>query len=79
MTIETLSALCLAALATGMFALPKGRSPLAFGLGATADADIDLLASHVATGGDARTTFYFTPAGKGTGRDGPMLGLKTNY
>jgi len=38
-----------------------------------------LVASAAAIGTDARKTSYFTPAGKGTGRDGLVLGLKYNF
>ena len=37
-----------------------------------------LVASAAAIGTDAKKTSYFTPAGKATGRDGLVLGLKYN-
>ena len=38
-----------------------------------------LAASAAFIGTDAKTTSYFTPSGKGTGRDGLVLGLKYNF
>ena len=38
-----------------------------------------LVASAAAIGTDAKKAAYFTPAGKATGRDGLVLGLKYNF
>ena len=38
-----------------------------------------LTASAAAIGSDAKKTSYFTPSGKGAGRDGLVLGLKYNF